>query len=103
MEPQNQQLMLNVFHPEALYQFNGDQMNTLLSKVVEVVETKLRAGIPKEIPTKTAKEILTNKGYRVSTTTALIHRLQKHGIHPIVKGKDYWFDAEQINNLPNKR
>jgi hypothetical protein len=93
----------NIFQPAALYQFTGEQMNRLIDSVVNTVETNLRQGIPKEIPTKTAKEILTNKGYRVSTTTALVHRLQKHGIHPIVKGKDYWFDAEQINNLPNKR
>lgn len=78
-------------------------LNRAADRLLEIFQSKLRGGMEIQIPTVQVKAILKQKGYRVSTTTALNNMLSRHGIYPDKKGREYWYNTELIQKLPNKR
>lgn len=55
-----------------------------------------------EVTTRTAKKMLKDKGWRVSSNQAFKKTMDQYGINPVKRGKEYWFSFKDIDSIPSK-
>lgn len=57
----------------------------------------------REIPTKLAKKMMEEKGYRVSTQRPFKELMNAHRINAVRRGKDDWYQVDELDKIPNRK
>lgn len=57
----------------------------------------------KELPFYPAKQIAVSKGYNVKSRATFKNFCEAYGISSRKIGREYWYNAEQLNSIPKKR
>lgn len=55
-----------------------------------------------EVPTRLAKQLLAEKGYRASSCVALNNVLREFGVVGKRRGKDNWYSVADLERVPAK-
>jgi hypothetical protein len=54
----------------------------------------------KEFVTRDVKKMMAAKGYLCTSHTAFTQLMTDHGVRSILRGRDLWWNAEDLNKIP---